>query len=116
VDAGLLADLPPCRTANFPLVGAPAPLATSLSSRSARSAVLAQTPGLHAYGTEAELLSTLPGNDQWIAPGLNQAMVRFAARYEYARTTEDVLARRSRLLFLDAALAGELAGQVSDIL
>jgi glycerol-3-phosphate dehydrogenase len=36
-------------------------------------------------------------------------MVRFAARHEYARTVEDVLARRSRLLFLDAALAAQLA-------
>ena len=34
--------------------------------------------------------------------GLTEAMVRFAARHEYARTVEDVLARRSRLLFLDA--------------
>ena len=32
-------------------------------------------------------------------------MVRFAARFEYARTVEDVLARRSRLLFLDARKA-----------
>lgn len=43
-------------------------------------------------------------------------MVRFAARYEYARTVEDVLARRSRLLFLDARLAGALAARVADIL
>ncbi|XOT98166.1 glycerol-3-phosphate dehydrogenase C-terminal domain-containing protein, partial [Alcaligenes pakistanensis] len=33
------------------------------------------------------------------------AMVRFACRFEYARTVEDMLARRSRLLFLDARLA-----------
>jgi glycerol-3-phosphate dehydrogenase len=43
-------------------------------------------------------------------------MVRFAARYEYAVTVEDVLARRSRLLFLDAALALTLAQRVSEIL
>ena len=30
-------------------------------------------------------------------------MVRFAVRHEMARSVEDVLARRSRLLFLDAA-------------
>jgi glycerol-3-phosphate dehydrogenase len=30
--------------------------------------------------------------------GLSEAMVRFAARFEYARTVEDMLARRSRLL------------------
>ena len=43
-------------------------------------------------------------------------MVRFAARYEYARRVEDVLARRSRLLFLDAALAASMAGPVGRIL
>jgi glycerol-3-phosphate dehydrogenase len=43
-------------------------------------------------------------------------MVRFAARYEYALTVEDVLARRSRLLFLDARLAGSLAEQVGKLL
>ena len=43
-------------------------------------------------------------------------MVRFAARYEYARTVEDVLARRSRLLFLDAALAHSLAPTVAEML
>jgi glycerol-3-phosphate dehydrogenase len=43
-------------------------------------------------------------------------MVRFAARYEYARTVEDVLARRSRLLFLDAAQAGKLGEKVAKIL
>jgi len=43
-------------------------------------------------------------------------MVRFAARCEYARTVEDVLARRSRLLFLDASLAASLATEVGEIL
>jgi glycerol-3-phosphate dehydrogenase len=48
--------------------------------------------------------------------GLTEAMVRFAARHEYARTVEDVLARRSRLLFLDAALARTLAPEVAALL
>jgi glycerol-3-phosphate dehydrogenase len=43
-------------------------------------------------------------------------MVRFAARSEYARTVEDVLARRWRLLFLDAKQAGALAPEVASIL
>jgi glycerol-3-phosphate dehydrogenase len=43
-------------------------------------------------------------------------MVRFAVRHEFARTVEDVLARRSRLLFLDARLAGTLAERVAAIL
>jgi glycerol-3-phosphate dehydrogenase len=43
-------------------------------------------------------------------------MVRFAARHEYARTVEDVLARRSRLLFLDARAAGAAAPAVAAVL
>ena len=49
-------------------------------------------------------------------PGLTEAMVRFAARHEYACTVEDVLARRSRLLFLDARQAIQLAPVVAGIL
>ena len=43
-------------------------------------------------------------------------MVRFAARFEMARTVGDVLARRSRLLFLDAAQAQRLAEPVARLL
>jgi glycerol-3-phosphate dehydrogenase len=43
-------------------------------------------------------------------------MVRFAVRHEYARTVEDVLARRSRLLFLDAKLAGSMAESIGAII
>jgi glycerol-3-phosphate dehydrogenase len=43
-------------------------------------------------------------------------MVRFAARCEYAITVEDVLARRSRLLFLDARRAESVAARVGQIL
>ena len=43
-------------------------------------------------------------------------MVRYAARFEYAQTVEDVLARRWRILFLDAAEAARLAPAVAAIL
>jgi glycerol-3-phosphate dehydrogenase len=43
-------------------------------------------------------------------------MVRFAARHEMARTVEDMLARRCRALFLDAAEAAALAAPVAEIL
>lgn len=64
-------------------------------------------PGSDVYGTDAPLLATLPGNDQPLHPALpySEAMVRFAIRHEAARTIEDVLARRTRALFLDAAAA-----------
>jgi len=72
--------------------------------------------GLHSYGSDAALVAALPGADRVLGAGLTEAMVRFAARSEYARTVEDVLARRCRLLFLDARLAGALAQAVGDIL
>ena len=43
-------------------------------------------------------------------------MVRFASRYELARSVEDMLARRCRLLFLDAAEAARQADGVAAIL
>ncbi|MGE4330372.1 FAD-dependent oxidoreductase [Diaphorobacter sp.] len=72
--------------------------------------------GLHSYGTEAPVVASLPGADAALAPGLSEAMVRFAARHEYARTVEDVLARRARVLFLDARLAASLAPRVAQLL
>ena len=75
------------------------------------------------YGSEAALLRSLPGADRWLwrdaetgQGGLSEAMVRFAVRHEMARSVEDVLARRSRLLFLDAAEAARQAGAVAAIL
>jgi glycerol-3-phosphate dehydrogenase len=43
-------------------------------------------------------------------------MVRVAARAEMACSVEDVLARRSRLLFLDAQQAGRIAEDVAQVL
>ena len=40
----------------------------------------------------------------------------FAVRHEFARTVEDVLARRSRWLFLDAAAAASVAADVAAIM
>ena len=77
---------------------------------------LSEPQGLHSYGSEQGDVSALPGADRLLGGGLTEAMVRFAARREYARTAEDVLARRCRLLFLDARLAGLLAVEVGAIL
>lgn len=76
---------------------------------------ITQAPGPHLYGDDQSQLNALPGAQHWLAPGLSEAMVRFAVRHEYARNVEDVLARRSRLLFLDARLAAQVAPQVADI-
>jgi glycerol-3-phosphate dehydrogenase len=77
---------------------------------------LSQPPGLHSYGDEQAQVTALRGAERVLCEGLTEAMVRFAARYEYALTVEDVLARRSRLLFLDARLASKVAPQVGQIL
>ena len=106
--AGLLGDLPPSCTAHHTLVGAP-PSGGPIVRISA-------PPGAHLYGSEQSLLAQLPGHDVLVAPNLTEAMVRFAARFEYARTVEDVLARRSRLLFLDARAAAQAAPAVAAVL
>jgi glycerol-3-phosphate dehydrogenase len=108
-DALLLAGSKRGVTANLRLTGA-----TRGGPRPRRS--LADSPGLSAYGDESPDVTALPGADHEIAPGLTAAMVRFAARHEYARTVEDVLARRSRLLFLDVRVALAAAPAVADIL
>lgn len=99
-------------TTNLALVGAPRPDAGG----SAAMPSIAAAPGAHGYGTEQDIIAGLPGAARLLCPGLSEAMVRFAARYEYAITVEDVLARRSRWLFLDAALAATMAPRVGEIL
>jgi glycerol-3-phosphate dehydrogenase len=108
--AGLLAPRAAGATRHLRLAGAP--------PRSAQSLTL--PPGEHLYGTDATVLRALPGAHTWLwgnaAGGLSEAMVRFAARFESACSVEDVLARRSRLLFLDARAASQLADPVAAIL
>lgn len=77
---------------------------------------ICRPPGLHSYGDEQPVVMGMPGATTILCDGLTEGMVRFAARHEYAIKVEDVLARRSRLLFLDARLASTLAQQVGDIL
>lgn len=95
-------------TARLPLIGAPAP--------GTPPRPISESPGLHGYGAEQALLASLPGANTALCEGVSEAMVRFAARYEYAVETEDFLARRSRLLFLDAREAARVAARVGEIL
>ncbi len=106
--AGVLLPRGESQTAGLRLVGALAPGAAQTG--------LSQPPGARLYGSEAALLEELPGADRWLSPGLSEAMVRFAVRHEYARNVEDVLARRSRLLFLDAREAAQTAPAVAQLL
>jgi len=77
---------------------------------------MTQPPGEHLYGSEQSVLQNLSGSAQWLTPELREGMVRFVAKYEYARTVEDVLARRSRMLFLNARQAIAVAPAVAEIL
>jgi glycerol-3-phosphate dehydrogenase len=75
-----------------------------------------------AYGSDAAHLRALVERDPALAERLHAsgpwdaAAVVWAARTEMARTVEDVLARRCRALFLDAAAACAMAPQVAAIL
>ncbi|MEI6548307.1 MAG: glycerol-3-phosphate dehydrogenase C-terminal domain-containing protein, partial [Burkholderiales bacterium] len=106
--SGLLEHRPAGVTQALPMVGA------GVTPGAMRA--LSDAPGSHLYGDEADFLADLPGADHVLIAGLTEAMVRFAARFEYARTAEDVLARRSRLLFLDANAARLVAPAVARIL
>ncbi|BAO76122.1 glycerol-3-phosphate dehydrogenase/oxidase [Winogradskyella sp. PG-2] len=74
------------------------------------------------YGSDATALEQLINSEdsyrEQIHPNyqFNTGQVIWAARYEMARTVEDVLARRIRLLFLDAQAAMECAETVAGIL
>lgn len=107
--SGLLPQRPAGVSDSLRLVGAP-------PAEAPAGPGVAAAPGAHLYGAEASALADLPGHGEELAPGLTAAMVRFAVKYEYALTVEDVLARRSRLLFLDAALAADVAPVVARIL
>ncbi|MEZ5607670.1 MAG: glycerol-3-phosphate dehydrogenase/oxidase [Burkholderiaceae bacterium] len=109
VDSGRLAARGPSRTAGLKLVGAG-------GAGGGKPVGISQPQGLHSYGAEAAQVASLPGAERSLAPGLTEAMVRFAARHEYARCVEDVLARRCRLLFLDAAQAARAAPAVAAVL
>ena len=104
---GLLPERPGCITRHLRLVGA--------DGSPGQRVPLSAPPGLHLYWSEAKTVAGLPGAGHEILPGLTEAMVRFAVRSEFARTVEDVLARRSRWLFLDAAAAADAAGAVAAI-
>ncbi len=108
VDAKLLPNRQACVTTDLPLVGAQ-------TGRNVDHPMY-EPPGIKAYGDESDFIAQLPGAERALGGGLTEAMVRFAVRYEYARTVEDVLARRSRLLFLDARLAHSMAETVGQII
>jgi glycerol-3-phosphate dehydrogenase len=77
---------------------------------------------LAVYGSDAEAIRAMATADPKLAERLHPALpyiaaqVVWAAREEMARTVEDVLARRTRALFLNAGAAIELAEPVARLL
>ena len=67
------------------------------------------------YGADAHTVRSIEGADERIVPQLELTIgqVRYAARCEYARTVEDVLARRNRGLMLNARAAIAAAPRVA---
>lgn len=106
--AARVAQLPgrPCRTVDLPLHGATTEL----------------VPSLRAYGSDAAALQALAqARPEWAArlhPRLPYigAEVVWAARQDMARSVQDVLARRTRALLLDARASIEIAPRVAALL
>ncbi len=76
---------------------------------------------LHVYGSDEEKiieLAKLENLEGYISEPLKiiKAQVIWGARYEMARTVEDVLARRTRALFLDAKESIRIAPKVAKLL
>lgn len=77
---------------------------------------------LHYYGSDSVLVQKIIEEDPSLGEPLHEnfeytkAEVVWAAREEMARTVEDVLARRTRMLFLDAQASMECAEVVADLL
>jgi glycerol-3-phosphate dehydrogenase len=77
---------------------------------------------LTIYGVDEKGIKQLMAtNAEWAKPLSNNsdiliAQIIWAIRHEMARTVEDVLARRTRILFVDARVARSLAPKVAEIM
>jgi len=98
----------PCVTASLPIHGS--------------TPDVDRTDYLYVYGSDRDaLLNLMNENAAWsqkLHPAIDftQAEVIWAVRNEMARTVDDVLARRIRVLFLDARTAMEMAAVVADLM
>ncbi len=75
-------------------------------------------PSDDVFGTDRAIIDDLPGAARRVHPAftLSEAEVRHGARFEQARSVDDLLARRHRALFIDAPAAIEAAPAVAAIL
>lgn len=102
----------PCKTANLRLHGWVAAASTDLSQHTALSVYGSDRPFIEKLARDRpELRELLDGRLPY-----RGAEVVWAVRNEMARTVEDVLARRTRALFLDARAAIEAAPRVASLM
>jgi glycerol-3-phosphate dehydrogenase len=77
---------------------------------------------LSFYGSDAQLIQDLIRAEPALGQPLHEALpycgaeVVWATRFEMARTVEDVLARRTRALFLNAGAARAMAPRVAELM
>ncbi|MEX1132587.1 MAG: glycerol-3-phosphate dehydrogenase/oxidase [Flavobacteriales bacterium] len=99
----------PCITSTLPMKGKPDVPVSGIDH-------------LASYGTDAEVIRAMINADPNMGERLHPsfpftfAEVLFAVRHEMACTVEDVLARRVRLLFLDAHAAMQAAPKVAELM
>jgi glycerol-3-phosphate dehydrogenase len=111
-------------TATLPLHGAPrAPRDDDTQDNSTQQDDAAlQDDALRGYGGDTAAVVALGAHDAALRTRLHprlpytRAQVVYAARSEMARTVDDVLSRRTRALFLDAAAARASAPDVAALL
>lgn len=104
----------PCRTATIPLhtlTSEAEPIRTSSPAKA----------GMFSSPDASEMANMVAQNPPWNRPITGLPSMRvidviWAARNEMARTVEDVLARRTRYLFLNAAASLQAAADVAEIL
>lgn len=72
------------------------------------------------YGSDAAMIEQMikESNEEWLNKELNlhPAQIRWAIQNEQARTIDDFISRRTRVLLLDAAVAQNLANKVAQIM
>jgi len=71
---------------------------------------------LECYGSDADAIAPLDQTPMHDRLPITVGQVQWAARHEMARTVDDVLARRTRCLLLDARAAIEAAPKVAKLL
>jgi glycerol-3-phosphate dehydrogenase len=110
-----------CQVAALPKATSPT-MELKLHGWTTLSSIAAASEWERVYGSDLPLIQELsaenPGLDRLLHPRLpfKAREVIWSARHEMARTVEDVLARRTRALFLDARAAIEAAPAVANLL